>query len=88
MRHTREPNELFEIAGNELRAVVRDNAGLRFRVLFLGAFENYFDIRFRYGLSQIPMREETAEYYSRCCPASAGNASLSRNHGTDSAEAT
>ena len=54
-------NELLEIASNELRAVVRDNAWLRLRVLFLGAFENYFDIRFPHRLAQIPMHEETAE---------------------------
>ena len=61
MRHARDADELLEIAGNELRTIVRDNAGLRFRVLFLGAFENYFDISFAHRLAQIPMHEETAE---------------------------
>src|SRR5215831_6074534 len=51
----------LKIASNELRAVVRDEAWLRFRALFLGAFENYFDIRFPHRLAQIPMHEETAE---------------------------
>ena len=46
MRHARDANELLEIASDELRAIVRDDARLRFRVLFLGVFENYFDIRF------------------------------------------
>ena len=61
MRHARDANELLEIAGNELRAIIRDDAWLRFRVLFLGAFENDFDIRLPHRLAQIPMHEETAE---------------------------
>ena len=61
MCHARDANELLEIAGNELRTIVRDNARLRLRVLFLGAFQNYFDIRFPHRLAQIPMHEETAE---------------------------
>ena len=48
MRHARDAIELLEIAGDERRTVVRDKARLYFRVLFLGAFENYFDIRFRF----------------------------------------
>ena len=61
MRHARDANELLEIAGNELRTIIRDDAWLRFRVLFLGAFENYFDIRFPHRLAQIPMHEESTE---------------------------
>ena len=61
MRHARDADELLEIAGDELRAIVRDNAWLRLRVLFLGAFENYFDIRFPHRLAQVPMHEESAE---------------------------
>src|SRR5271157_1810417 len=61
VRHARDADELLEIAGNELRAIVRDDAWLRFRVLLLGAFENYFDIRFPHRLPQIPMDEETTE---------------------------
>jgi hypothetical protein len=36
--HARDANELLEIAGNELRTIVRDNARLRLWLLFLGAF--------------------------------------------------
>src|SRR6202161_1645270 len=59
MRHARDANELFEVASDELRPVVRDDPRLRHRVLLLGAFENYFDIRFPDGLTQGPMHEET-----------------------------
>ena len=61
MRHARDANELLEIAGNELRAIVRDDSRLRFRVLLLGSLQNQFDIRFSHGLTQIPMHEETTE---------------------------
>lgn len=34
--HARNPNEFLEVFGNELRAVVGDDLGLRLRVNFLG----------------------------------------------------
>src|SRR5262249_27632710 len=37
VRHARDPNELFEIFGEELWAIVRDDARSRFRVLLLGS---------------------------------------------------
>jgi len=36
VRHARDPNELLEVFGDELRAVIRDDPGLRLRVLLLG----------------------------------------------------
>ena len=33
MRHARDPNELFEVLGDELWAIVRDDPGPHFRVL-------------------------------------------------------
>jgi hypothetical protein len=35
VRHSREPNELFEVLGDELRAIVRYDARPCFRVLLL-----------------------------------------------------
>ena len=61
MRHARDADELLEVASNELRAIVGDNAWLRFRVLLLGSLQNHFDISFSHGLPQIPMHEEAAE---------------------------
>src|SRR2546423_13598345 len=37
VRHARDPNELFEIFGDELRTVVRDGPGPRLRVLLPGS---------------------------------------------------
>ena len=54
MRHPRDANELFEIAGNELRPIVGDDSRLRFRVLLLGSLQDHFDIGFSHRLTQIP----------------------------------
>lgn len=61
MRHARDANELFEVAGHELRAIVGDDSRLRFRVLLFGSLQDRFDISFSHGLTQIPMYEETTE---------------------------
>ena len=61
MRHARDADELLEIAGNELRAVVGDDSRFRFRVLLLGSLQDHFDISFSHRLAQIPMHEETTE---------------------------
>jgi hypothetical protein len=45
----------------KLRAVVRDDSRLRFRVLLLGSLQNHLDVGFSHGLPEIPMHEETAE---------------------------
>src|SRR5580692_3890728 len=61
MSHARDANELLEVASNELRAIVRNDPWLRFRVLLLGSLQDQFDISFSHGLTQIPMHEETTE---------------------------
>src|SRR5260370_732283 len=61
MRHAGDSNELLEIACDELWSVVRDDARLRFRVLFLGSFENDLDVGFLHRLPQIPMNDATAK---------------------------
>src|SRR5262249_47909200 len=45
VRHARDPDELFEVLGDELRPVVGDDPGLRLRVKFLGALHDDFDVR-------------------------------------------
>ena len=67
MRHAREANELLEVASNELRSIVGDDSRFRFRVLLLGSLQDHFDIRFSYGLTQIPMHEETTEPIQNGC---------------------
>ena len=61
MRHARDSTKLLEVASDELRPIVGDDSRPRFWVLFLGAFEDYFDISFPHGLPQISMHEETTE---------------------------
>ena len=40
------PNELLEIAGNELRPIVRDDSWLRLPVLLLCSLQDHFDVSF------------------------------------------
>jgi len=54
-------NELLEVACNKLRTIIRDDAWLRFRIFFLGACENYFNVNFPHRFAQIPMHEEATE---------------------------
>jgi len=61
VRHARDANELLEVVGNELRAIVGDDSRLRFRVLLLSSLQDQFDISLSQGLTQIPMHEETTE---------------------------
>lgn len=59
MGHAGDPNELLEVARDELRSVVRDDSGFRLRILFLGSLQENFDRRFGHRLAQIPMHQET-----------------------------
>ena len=61
MRHANEADELLEVAGNELRAIVRDDARLRFRVLLLSSLQNDLNVSFPHRLTQVPMHEETTK---------------------------
>src|SRR4051794_18776587 len=40
VRHARDPNELFEVLGDELRPVVRDDPWPRFRMLFFSHLQD------------------------------------------------
>src|SRR3989442_11067643 len=59
MGHARDPNELLEVARDELRSVVRDDSGFRLRILFLGSLQDNFDLRLGNRIPQIPMHQET-----------------------------
>src|ERR1700675_2350911 len=59
MRHAGDPNELLEVACDELRPVVRDDTRLCLRVLFLGSFQNYLDVGLPHRLSQVPVHDRT-----------------------------
>src|SRR6267143_715474 len=59
MGHARDPNELLEVARDELRSVVRDDSVFRLRILFLGSLQDNFDLRSGNRLPQIPMHQET-----------------------------
>jgi hypothetical protein len=60
VRHTRDPNELLEILGNELGSVVGNDSRFSVGVPFFGPFQNDLDVSLRHLLAQIPMNQETA----------------------------
>ncbi len=60
MGHARDPNELLEVFGNELRPVVGDDPGSRLRVKFLGPLQDDFDVRLGHRLPQIPVDDVSA----------------------------
>ena len=61
MRHSRDSNELFEIFGDELRAVVRDDPRSRFRVVLLRSLQDDLDVRFGHRLPDVPIHDVPAE---------------------------
>src|ERR1035441_7244814 len=60
VRHARDPDELLEVLGDELRPVVRDDSGPRLRVLLLGPLQDDLDVRLGHPLPQIPMDDVPA----------------------------
>ena len=61
MRHARDADELFEIPGDELRAIVGDDPRPSLWVLLLGGLENNLDIGLPHRLAQIPVHDGAAE---------------------------
>ena len=57
MGHARDPNEFLEVFGNELRPVIGDDPGPRFRVKLLGALQDDLDVRLGHRLPQIPVHD-------------------------------
>ncbi len=60
MRHARDPNELLEVLGDELWAIVRDDSGPRFRVLLLRSLQDDLDVRLGHRLPDIPVHDVPA----------------------------
>jgi hypothetical protein len=53
--HTRDPDELLEVLGDELRAVVRDDPWQRLRAFLLCPLQDDLDVRLRHRLPQVPV---------------------------------
>ena len=60
VRHPRDPNELLEVLGDELWAVVRDDARPRFRVPLLRSLQDDLDVRFGHRLPHVPVHDVPA----------------------------
>lgn len=61
MSGSHQTDELFEIAGQELRPVVADDAGLFSRELLQRLLQDEFDLSFLHRLPQLPMHDKAAE---------------------------
>jgi len=59
--HPRDANEFLEIPGDELRSVVGDDPGFRFRIFLPRSLQNNFDLHFGHRFTQIPMNDRTTK---------------------------
>ena len=60
MRHPADADELLEVPGDELRAVVRDDPRVRAGVLFARPLDDRLHLGFGHRLADLPVEEETA----------------------------
>ena len=59
--HTRNPNELLEVFDDELRPIVRDYPGPRFRVTLIRPPQDDLDVRLGHRLPDVPVHDVPAE---------------------------
>src|SRR3954453_13756655 len=60
MSHPAEPDELLEILGDELRAVVRDDPGPRVGIPLTCPLDDRLDLGFGHALADLPVNDEPA----------------------------
>lgn len=58
--HAADADELFEVAGNKLRAVVGDDAWCHAWIFFPSPLQDGFDLDFLHGFADLPVDDETA----------------------------
>ena len=63
MRHARDPNKLFEVLGDELWTVVRDDPRPRLRVLLLRSLQDDLDVRLGHRLPDVPVHDVPTETF-------------------------
>src|SRR3972149_8564503 len=61
VRHAREADEFFEVAGDELWPVVGDNAGPGRWEPLLGPLQDQLDVGLGHGSSDVPVNDGAAE---------------------------
>jgi hypothetical protein len=54
MRHPREPDELLEVSGDELRPIIRDDPRPRLWEILARSLEDHFDLTLCHLLAQFP----------------------------------
>ena len=58
--HARQPYELLEVLGDELRTIVRDDPGPGFREFLLGPLDDDLNVRFQHLLPDLPVDDIAA----------------------------
>jgi hypothetical protein len=59
--HAADADELLEVTGYELRAIVTNDPGIDFRVPFAGALNDGFDVSLPHVGPDLPVNDGTAE---------------------------
>jgi len=74
MSHPADPDELLEVLGDELRAIVRDDPGLGVWVAFTCPLDDRLDIRLGHAIADFPVNdkpttaiEQAAKVEERTC---------------------
>ena len=60
MRHAADADELLEVLGDELGAIVGDDPRRLAWELFPGALDDRFDVGFRHALADLPVNDVAA----------------------------
>jgi hypothetical protein len=60
MGHTADPDELFEVSGDELRPVVRDDPRPRVGIPLARPLHDHLDVRLGHALANLPVDDEPA----------------------------
>lgn len=55
MSQASDPDEFFEVTGNELRPVIGDNSGFNTGILFHGRLDDDFNLSLGHRATQLPM---------------------------------
>src|SRR5438034_5044551 len=60
MSHSAKPDELLEVTGDELRAVVRDDPGPRVGIALAGPLDDRLDVPLGHRFADLPVDDEPA----------------------------
>jgi len=80
MGHAADADELFEVFGDELRAIVGDDARGGFGMFFLGPLQDNFDFGLGHGRADLPVRDGAAKAVQDAAQVVEGGANVHVGH--------